>query len=131
MQQPLRQADRIRDRHQHDFAVDAPGRLGLVEQADQVMHHEHAGDLVGVQARLQVGLLAATRLAVVQAEQMTVGADRAGADRMRHALHPRTSSGAAGTSAVFVVRDAGPRRCASTRDSIARSAATSRNVNAR
>ena len=52
----LIETDRVRHRHEHDLARYAAGMIHVVQQADQVMKSEHAGQFVGVEAGLQVCL---------------------------------------------------------------------------
>ncbi len=84
-----------------------------------------------MQARLEIRLLAAPGLAVMQAEQMPVGADRPRPDRMRHALHAARASPDAARTIVDDARRRTPGRRASARDPMRRGAATGEKVGAR
>jgi hypothetical protein len=52
----LRQADRIGDGHQQDLAPDVAARVGLVQQPQQMVRDQNAGQLVGVQGGVDVDL---------------------------------------------------------------------------
>ena len=144
MEQLLGQADRVGDRHQHDLATDAARGLGAIEQRDQVMHDEHAGQFVRVKTRLQIGLLASRRVpaprAVMQAHEMAFGAQLRRAEPVVMALHAgwASFSGAAGAAVVTppgvnaACRALPARyRCASARASMRRSTNTSAKVSTR
>ena len=50
--QVLGETDRIGDRYQHDLAA----HVGVSQQTGQVVQHQHARNLVGMDAGLQIGL---------------------------------------------------------------------------
>jgi hypothetical protein len=52
------EADRVRERHDHDLAADLSCGIGREQAVEQIMQDEEARDLVGVQRRLQVHLAA-------------------------------------------------------------------------
>jgi hypothetical protein len=57
----LREADRVRHRHDHDFAAQLARRLERGDLAAQQRGDQHAGQFVRMQRRLDVDLLAAAR----------------------------------------------------------------------
>lgn len=59
--QMLRQADRIRHRHDHHFAAQFSGRFEFRQMPPQTPHDEHARQLVRMQRRLNVDLMAVAR----------------------------------------------------------------------
>ncbi len=71
----LGEADRIGDRDDNDLALDGAGAGERVEARDQVMHHHQAGDLVGMDRRLEIGLGPRTRGAVAPGRQHALGAE--------------------------------------------------------
>ena len=105
-QHGLAQADRVGHRHHDDLAAQAPGRLQRRQPGAQVVGGEHAGQFVGMQRGLQVGLAAAVGRAVVETGDAALGARRAAGQRVVAGLHalraprpPPARRSAAGTAA--------------------------------
>ncbi len=67
-------ADRIGDRHHDDLALDLAARVGIVQQADQMMGGQHARNLVGMERGLQIGLRPRAGLAIAMGLHETLGA---------------------------------------------------------
>ena len=96
-QHALGQADRIGGRHQHDLALDPALGLERPQSLAQVMRHDHAGDLVGMERRLDVDARARAFRAEAMDGQREV---RAGSERRQgdlfcsHAQSIRVREGA-------------------------------------
>ena len=85
----LAEADRVGDRHHDDFADNLAALLGGVELAQQMMRREHAGDFIGMERGLEIGLgpRALGAVAVDAQEPFRAGAhaaQRDPLDRFRH-----------------------------------------------
>ena len=65
--QALRQADRVGGGHQHDLAPEQSGGFSSLQPGAQVVRGEHAGQLFGVQAGLDVNLQTGAALAKMKA----------------------------------------------------------------
>ena len=74
--QHLFQAHRVGDRHQHDFAAQAPDRFKLCQARLEVPGHQHARQFIGMQGGLDVHLA----FGLLRAEVKTVDLPR----RARH-----------------------------------------------
>ena len=85
--QPLRQADRVGHRHQHNFAGDVPGSLSGFKQCAQMVRHQHAGQFLGVQAGLDINLAATAGAAKVKTAQGLVAAKAGREQRVVNAFH--------------------------------------------
>ena len=95
----LVQADRIGHRHDHDFAAKLAGGFQRGQLAAQRPRHQHAGQLVGMQRRLDVDLLPAAGT-VVETHEVAGGAERRGNQRMGLGLHSFQIRGEVGRAAL-------------------------------
>src|SRR5689334_11875047 len=71
----LAAADGIGNRHDDDLAQDGTCLVSLVEQADQMMLHQHRRNLVGMKRCLEIGLGPRTGFAITVHDEMARSAE--------------------------------------------------------